>query len=119
MSPEPLRVPPPAPIAIPLEALPPDEPDPADVVRQVLDRWRVAPRKARGTRGSAREGLAHRACCVALRRLCPSLTDREIGDAVGIERTTASFHLNAVGLNRPRQDQRRAGGGAAFTGGRA
>lgn len=89
-------------LALPTEALPPLEPDPAVVVAVVCARWGLdrATVTAGGLRGSRRVSLARRACCVALRRLCPSRSLHEIGDAVGLDHTTVIHHLRIAGIIR-------------------
>ena len=87
-------------LTLPPECLPPVEADPAEVVARVCAAWRLEASQVTrtGVRGTRRLSLARRACVVALRRLCPSMSLAEIAGEVGIDYTTVHYHLGKAGV---------------------
>jgi chromosomal replication initiation ATPase DnaA len=87
-------------LTLPADCLPPVEADPDAVIASVCAAWRLEASQivGGGPRGSRRIGLARRACCVSLRRLCPSMSLQEIGAVVGLDYTTVLYHLRKAGF---------------------
>lgn len=87
-------------LTLPPECLPPVEADPAEIVAAICAAWRLEAHQivGGGPRGSRRVGLARRACVVALRRRCPSMSLPEIGAELNLDHTTVAYHLRKANV---------------------
>jgi chromosomal replication initiation ATPase DnaA len=87
----------PAPI-LPAQALPPDEPHASDVVDEVCATWRESRHELLAGERRKRITDLRRACCVAIRLKCPSLSLQDIGAVLLVDHTTVLHHLQKAGV---------------------
>lgn len=87
----------PAPI-LPPQALPPPEPHASDVIDEVCSTWRESRTELLGGARRKRITDLRRACCVAIRLRCPSLSLQDIGAVLLVDHTTVLHHLQVAGV---------------------